>query len=69
MTHVTGRRALLQSAAAALGSAMLAGIADTTSSQAQTANFMIFWLRTSSNAARPTVCAMIEKRSGFQTLH
>ena len=37
MTHVTGRRALLQSAAAALGGAMLPGIAGTTSSQAQTA--------------------------------
>jgi hypothetical protein len=37
MTHVTGRRALLQSAAAPLGGAMLPGIAGTTSSQAQTA--------------------------------
>jgi hypothetical protein len=37
MTHVTGRRALLQSAAAAFGGAMLPRIAGTTSSQAQTA--------------------------------
>jgi poly(3-hydroxybutyrate) depolymerase len=37
MIHVTGRRALLQSAAAALGGAMLPGITGTTSSQAQTA--------------------------------
>ncbi len=37
MTHVTGRRALLQSAAVALGGVTMPGIAGTTSSHAQTA--------------------------------